>query len=166
MLEKQRLQPKRPVPYALWGVNICDVPTRAFGKGKTCQTTLGCLGMETLCASHLPSSLSNFRPSVKNKGVYVWEPLCQPEHFGVNNALMAGFIIRLVIIQSNNPEVVALCRQTLLKLQLRYPGHLPNEAICGCDTRLFPSIHQTTIPQLKAWVATLRVVDFMVSPIP
>ena len=105
-------------------------------------------------ASHLPSSLSNFRPSVKNEGVHVWEPLCQPELSGVKVALMAGFIIRLVTIQSNNPEVVAL-----FKLQLRYLGQLPNEAICGCDTRLPPSIYQTTIPQLKAWVAASRGVD-------
>ena len=62
------------------------------------------------CASHHPSSLSNFRPSVKNKGVHAWEPLCQPELSSVNVALMAGLIIRLVTIQFNNPEVVALCR--------------------------------------------------------
>ena len=135
-------------------------------KNTTDYTRLPWDGNTVQCASHLPSSLSHFRPSIKTEGVDVWEPLCQPELFGVNAALMAGFIIRLVTIQSNDPEVISLSWEAFKKLRIRYAGPLPDEAIRGCDTRLPPSIYQTTIPQLKAWAAASSGVDFMAAPIP
>lgn len=53
---------------------------------------------------------------------------------------------------------IALIRTSLLKLQLRYPGQLPDRAIEGCD---IAAIYKTTIPKIKAWVAASRGVDFI-----
>lgn len=59
-----------------------------------------------------------------------------------------------------------LARHTMLVLQRQFPGQFPDEAIRGCDTRLPSSIFETTITDLKAWVAASREVEFTIFPIP
>lgn len=72
-----------------------------------------CCGSDIHCTSLLGWSLAHFQNCVKTEGLHVREPNGGAVCSGVNVALMAGFIVRLVTIQNLNLEAIWIARAFL-----------------------------------------------------